>query len=677
MLRQLIHKTNTMSSDKSALTKKYKLLIQKINHHNKMYHTYDSPEISDIEYDKLYSELKLFEELNPNLVLKESPTNRVGSKLLSGFSKIKHTRPMMSLSNAATYEDFLSFYTRTTKDLKNSSFVLSAEPKFDGLAISITYINGYYESAVTRGDGYIGEDVTSNVKTIKMLPLILEGKNIPSKLSLKAEIYMGLNDFKKLNNALSQNEERTFANPRNVAAGTIRQLDPNVASQRNLKIFFHGLIHDDTFSDLSHSDSLDRLKSYGLPVCNLNKKILSIKDAKKYYDHLNKIRLSLPYEIDGIVFKVDSYEQQEILGLTSKAPKWAIAYKFKSVEEKTKLLGVTFQVGRTGTITPVAELDPVNIGGVKVSRASLHNMDEINRKDIRINDMVFVKRAGDVIPDIDRVSLSDRVKSLKIKAPENCPACGSPLIRTSMQSIYKCNNNYKCRPQIVQSIMHFASRKAMNISGLGESIIESLVDKELINNFVDLYKLTLTHIKSLERMAEKSSDILIRSISDSKNTTFDKFIYSLGIKEVGITTAESLAKNYTSVEELMSASKAELCSINDIGEIVAENIYNYFRNNENQNKINNLIKLGVKIKYARTAIDNKLSGNIYVITGIFKNISRADIESALNKHGAKVTNSVSKKTTALILGANPGSKHKKAKDYNINIISEDDLIKLL
>lgn len=666
-----------MPPDKSALQKKYKLLIQKINYHNRMYHTHDRPEITDKEYDRLYSELKDFEDLNPSLILKESPTKRVGSKLLSGFSKVKHTKPMLSLSNAATYEDFLSFYTRITKDLKNDNFVLSAEPKFDGLAISITYINGYYDSAITRGDGYVGEDVTSNVKTIKTLPLLLEGDNVPSKLSLKAEIYMSISEFKKLNKILSHNEEKIFANPRNVAAGSIRQLDPNIASQRNLKIFFHGLIYDDTFSDLSHSDSLTRLASYGLPVCNLNKKILSTIDAKNYYDHLNKLRASLPYEIDGIVFKVDSYKQQEILGLTSKAPKWAIAYKFKSIEEKTKLLGVTFQVGRTGTITPVAELDTVNIGGVKVSRASLHNMDEINRKDIRINDTVFVKRAGDVIPDIDRVSLPDRKNSVKIQAPKNCPACGSLLIKSSAQSIYRCDNEYKCRPQIVQSILHFSSRKAMNISGLGESIIQSLIDNELVNNFVDLYRLKIKHLQGLERMAKKSSENLIRSISNSKSTTFDKFIYSLGIKEVGITTAQSLAAKYTSIEKLTSASQSELCSINDIGEIVAENLYNYFRNKINQSKINNLVKLGVKIRYTNTISDNKLSGNVYVITGTFKNINRADIESALIMYGAKVTSSVSKKTTALILGSNPGSKYQKAQKYNVKIISEDELIKLL
>ena len=651
-----------------------------INLHSHNYHSLDTPTIEDQEYDALFKELLELESNYVELKYSHSPTQRVGDKPLDGFKKVEHLAPMLSLDNAFDSEDMLDFNKRVLERLLEDKFVqYSCEPKLDGIAVNLSYRNGNLEKATTRGDGKVGEDITHNIKTLNSIPLSLIDKlnSYPDFIEIRGEVFIRKEDFLLANKEAEIKGEKTFANPRNVAAGTIRQLDPNVASQRNLKIFFHGLIDDDTFSDLSHSDSLDRLKSYGLPVCNLNKKILSTKGAKKYYDHLNKIRLSLPYEIDGIVFKVDSYEQQEILGLTSKAPKWAIAYKFKSIEEKTKLLGVTFQVGRTGTITPVAELDPVNIGGVKVSRASLHNMDEITRKDIRINDMVFVKRAGDVIPDIDRVSLSDRVKSIKIKAPENCPACGAPLIKTSMQSIYKCNNNYKCRPQIVQSIMHFASRKAMNISGLGESIIESLVDKELINNFVDLYKLTLTHIKSLERMAEKSSDKLIRSISVSKNTTFDKFIYSLGIKEVGITTAESLAKNYTSIEELMSASKAELCLINDIGEIVAENIYNHFGNKKNQNKINNLIKLGVKIKYARTAIDNKLSGNIYVITGTFKNISRADIESALNKHGAKVTNSVSKKTTALILGANPGSKHEKAKDYNINIISEDDLIKLL
>ena len=665
-----------MSFDKNLLKKEYQELIDKINHHNMMYHTYDAPEISDATFDKLYSKLKAFEKKYPNLVTAESPTMRVGSKLLSGFSKVQHKEPMLSLANASDYDDFFNFYVRLKKDLKTDDFSLFAEPKFDGLAISITYIDGHYSSAVTRGDGVVGEDVTANVKTIKSLPLVLQGSNIPSKICLKAEIYMSLIEFENLNKKLTMNNEKIFANPRNVAAGTIRQLDPKVASERNLKIFIHGLIYDDTFTDKTHSQSLSRISKYGLPICNLNKTIKSINDAQEYFKHLNDIRSTLSFEIDGIVFKIDNYKQQESLGLTSKAPKWAIAYKFKSIEVKTKLLDVTFQVGRTGIITPVAELESVNIGGVNVSRASLHNMDEINRKDIRINDIVYVKRAGDVIPEIDRVSINQRTKSIKIKTPKKCPACGSILNKISSQSIYKCTNQHNCKPQIIQTIQHFASRKAMNISGLGESIIESLVDSKTINNFTDLYHLNMQKLLNIERMAEKSSKNLLNSIQKSKNNSFDRLIYALGIHEVGMTTSKSLASNFKNMDSLMTASIEDLCLINDIGEIVAENIFEYFRNKYNKNNIKKLFNIGLQITYSSKNSMN-LSEKTYVITGSFINMSRQDIEQSIIDNGGRVTGSISNKTTALILGLKPGSKLDKAKKLNIDIITEEEFFKLL
>ena len=665
-----------MSFDKNLLKKEYQELIDKINYHNMMYHTYDAPEIPDATFDKLYSKLKAFEKKYPNLVTAESPTMRVGSKLLSGFSKVQHKEPMLSLANASDYDDFLNFYVRLKKDLKTDDFSLFAEPKFDGLAISITYIDGHYSSAVTRGDGVVGEDVTANVKTIKSLPLVLQGSNIPSKICLKAEIYMSLIEFENLNKKLTINNEKIFANPRNVAAGTIRQLDPKVASERNLKIFIHGLIYDDTFTDKTHSQSLSRISKYGLPICNLNKTIKSINDAQKYFKHLNDIRPTLSFEIDGIVFKIDNYKQQESLGLTSKAPKWAIAYKFKSIEVKTKLLDVTFQVGRTGIITPVAELESVNIGGVNVSRASLHNMDEINRKDIRINDIVYVKRAGDVIPEIDRVSINQRTRSIKIKTPKKCPACGSILNKISSQSIYKCTNQHNCKPQIIQTIQHFASRKAMNISGLGESIIESLVDSKTINNFTDLYHLNMQKLLNIERMAEKSSKNLLNSIQKSKNNSFDRLIYALGIHEVGMTTSKSLASNFKNMDSLMTASIEDLCLINDIGEIVAENIFEYFRNKYNKNNIKKLFNIGLQITYSSKNSMN-LSEKTYVITGSFINMSRQDIEQSIIDNGGRVTGSISNKTTALILGLKPGSKLDKAKKLNIDIITEEEFFKLL
>ena len=491
----------------------------------------------------------------------------------------------------------MNFTQELQKDLNDKNIVLSAEPKFDGLAISVTYKNGVYHSAVTRGDGETGEDVTANVKTIKSLPLKITATDVPKILILRAEIYMNITDFNRLNKTLALSKEKIFANPRNVAAGTIRQLDPSVASKRNLQIYFHGVMNASLSGDRTHIGSLERIKSYGLPVCELNKLAPNLATAKDYYKHIISIRDSLGYEIDGIVYKVNSYESQKLLGFTAKAPKWAIAYKFLSAEAMTTLANVTFQVGRTGVITPVAELKPINIGGVLVSRASLHNMDEIIRKDIRINDTVYVKRAGDVIPEIDRVSIIDRKKSTKIIMPKKCPSCETDLIKISEQSTYKCPNEYNCSPQVMQSIQHFASRKAMNISGLGESLIETLVNNEVIKNYTDLYILDIKSLLNLDRMALKSSTNLIDSINKSKNISFDRFLYSLGIREVGTSTARVLAKSFSTIESLMNTDKIQLEMIKDIGPIVGENIYKFFKLQKNKNNILKLIKNGIRIIY--------------------------------------------------------------------------------
>ena len=584
------------------------------------YHNLDQPKILDSEYDILYSKLKDFEKKYPKLIFNDSPTQRVGAKLLGGFNKIKHKNAMLSLSNASDNNDFDEFYARLKKDLNKKDIVLSAEPKFDGLAISVTYKNGIYHSAVTRGDGETGEDVTANVKTIKSLPLKITATDMPKLLMLRAEIYMNITDFNRLNKTLVSAKEKIFANPRNVAAGTIRQLDPSVASKRNLQIYFHGVMNASLSGDRTHIGSLERIKSYGLPICELNKLVSNLKTAKDYYNYIIFIRDSLGYEIDGIVYKVNDYDIDELLGFTAKAPKWAIAYKFISAEAITTLTDITFQVGRTGVITPVAELKPINIGGVLVSRASLHNMDEIIRKDIRINDTVYVKRAGDVIPEIDRVSIIHRKNSTKIIMLKKCPSCKTDLIKISEQSTYKCPNEYNCSPQVMQSIQHFASRKAMNISGLGESLIETLVNNEVIKNYTDLYILDIKSLLNLDRMALKSSTNLIDSINKSKNISFDRFLYSLGIREVGTSTARVLAKSFSTIESLMNTDKIQLEMIKDIGPIVGKNIYKFFKLQKNKNNILKLIKNGIHIIYAETNIVQEYSGMTFVVTGVFREL---------------------------------------------------------
>ena len=666
-----------MPIDISSLKTEVRSLIDAINDHNHLYHTLDKPKILDSEYDILYSKLKELEKKYPKLIFNDSPTQRVGAKLLGGFNKIKHKNAMLSLSNASDNNDFDEFYTRLQKDLNDKNIILSAEPKFDGLAISVTYKNGVYHSAVTRGDGETGEDVTANVKTIKSLPLKITATDVPKILMLRAEIYMTIHDFNKLNKTLVSAKEKIFANPRNVAAGTIRQLDPSVASKRNLQIYFHGVMDASLLGDRTHIGSLERIKSYGLPICELNKSVSNLETAKDYYSYIISIRDTLGYEIDGIVYKVNDYESQKLLGFTAKAPKWAIAYKFISAEAVTTLDDVTFQVGRTGVITPVAELKPINIGGVLVSRASLHNMDEIIRKDIRINDTVYVKRAGDVIPEIDRVSIIDRKKSTKIIMPKKCPSCETDLIKIPDQSTYKCPNEYNCSPQVMQSIQHFASRKAMNISGLGESLIETLVNNEVIKNYTDLYILDIKSLLNLDRMALKSSTNLIDSIDKSKNIGFDRFLYSLGIREVGTSTARVLAKNFSTIEALMNTDRTQLEIIKDIGPIVGENIYKFFKLQKNKNNISKLIKNGIRIIYEEVGIFQEYNGMTFVVTGVFDNYKRKEIEERIKLKGGNISTSVSKKTHALILGTNPGSKYQKALDLNIKIIEEGGLSKLL
>ena len=661
-------------NNKKSISKNYQKLITIINKHNLLYHTYDSPKISDKEYDQLYAKLKQIENNNPELIDPNSPTQRVGSLLLEQFDKIKHDLPMLSLSNAADESELEEFYKKINITLNNDNTILFAEPKFDGLAISLTYIDGEFSKATTRGDGFIGEDVTQNVRTIKSLPLSIADKNVPNKFTLRGEVFIDKKDFNSINANLKSKNEKIYSNPRNLASGSIRQLNPKIASSRNLKLFIHGLEDFKQFNAFNqHHELMKFLSSLGFPINKYSKLTTNLKSIFSYIKNMNSIRDNIPYEIDGLVFRVNDLSTYSLLGTTSKAPKWAIAYKFKAQEALTKIIDVTFQVGRTGTITPVAELETVNIGGVNVSRATLHNFSEIESKDIHINDYVYVKRAGDVIPDIDRVELNKRKSITKIVIPQKCPSCNSILVQVENQIAYKCLNFKNCTPQIEQSIIHFISRKAMNIIGIGNQTIRELVAKKIISKTADLYNLVSLDFQKLDRVGEKSIKNFLQSIEESKNVSFNKFIYALGIKEVGEASAKSLADSFSDIDKLLKCNNSNLQKIPDIGPIVAENIIKFLNDQDNYNNILKLIKSGINITYNKQTIN----GSTAVITGKFDNYSRQEITDKMSKLGYRVISTVSKRTNLLICGSKPGSKKNKAETLGVKIIYEDSLSKLL
>jgi len=661
-------------NNKKSISKKYQKLITIINKHNLLYHTYDSPEISDKEYDQLYANLKQIENNNPELIEPNSPTQRVGSLLLEQFDKIKHDLPMLSLSNAADESELEEFYKKINITLNNDNTILFAEPKFDGLAISLTYIDGIFSKAITRGDGFIGEDVTQNVRTIKSLPLSITDKNVPNKFTLRGEVFIDKKDFNSINSNLKSKNEKIYSNPRNLASGSIRQLNPKIASSRNLKLFIHGLENFKQFNAFNqHHELMKFLSSLGFPINKYSKLTTNLKSIFSYIKNMNSIRENIPYEIDGLVFRVDDLSTYSLLGTTSKAPKWAIAYKFKAQEALTKIIDVTFQVGRTGTITPVAELKTVNISGVNVSRATLHNFSEIESKDIHINDYVYVKRAGDVIPDIDRVELNKRKNITKIVMPQKCPSCNSILVQVENQIAYKCLNSKYCTPQIEQAIIHFISRKAMNVIGIGNQIIRELVAKKIISRTADLYNLSSSDFEKLDRVGEKSIKNFLQSIEESKNVSFDKFIYALGMKEVGEASAKSLANSFSDIDKLLKCNNSDLLKISDIGPIIAENITKFLKDRDNYNNILKLIASGINITYNKQIPND----STVVITGKFDNYSRQEITDKISKLGYRVISTVSKRTNLLICGSKPGSKKNKAETLGIKIIYEDSLSKLL
>ena len=655
-----------------------------INFHSHKYHSLDTPEIEDHEYDALFQELLQLEDRFPELLYDFSPSQRVGSKPLDGFKKIEHLIPMLSLENAFNQQDMEDFNKRILERLLIEADVnFSCEPKLDGIAVNLLYKNGRLDLASTRGDGKIGEDITHNIRTINSIPLSLIDSNskLPTVIEIRGEVFIEKKDFDLANKKAIKAGEKTFANPRNAAAGSLRQLDPSIAASRPLKFYAHGMgfIEEGDFKlPDSQSEMLKQYKSWGLPTNPYNDVAANLEACEEYYLKILNERDILPYEIDGIVFKVNNLAKQLSLGQVSRAPRWAIARKFPAEVGTTLVKKISFQVGRVGGITPVAEFSPVNIGGVTVSHASIHNFDEINRLDVREGDTVDIKRAGDVIPQIISVNLDKRKKgSLKVSLPKRCPSCKNDLVRIEGEAILRCTAGVDCPAQRIGSLIHFVSRNALNIDGLGERIIELLVNKKLVSNFADLFRLDIKDIINLEGFGEKSATNLIKSIQASKDTNLSRFIYSLGIREVGEATAMNLALNFNNISKFLAADEQDFLEINDIGPVASNYIKEFLASDENINLVKDLIALGVNPKEMEVKNDNPFSSKSIVITGSFNNIARSQLKEELIRVGARVSSSVSSKTEYLIAGEKPGSKLKKATDLQITILDEEEALKLL
>ena len=665
--------------DKQRAELRLSELIELINEHNYQYYVLDNPNISDSDYDKLFQELLNIENNYPELLTSNSPSQRVGAEPSEAFKQIKHTTAMLSLGNAFYEDDLIAFNKRICDELDLVDIEYTAEPKFDGLAVTIHYENGNLKLAATRGDGYTGEDVTHNIKTINTIPLTISLKDLPSQFEVRGEVFMLKNDFLLLNKSQSEKGEKTFANPRNAAAGTLRQLDPSVAVKRPLRFYAYNIFSSTTQITNSQAESFEILKKYKIPTTQHIKVIKGVEGMMSYYKEINDLRPSLPFDIDGVVYKVNLFKHQDNLGFVSRAPRWAIAHKFPAEEAHTELLGIDVQVGRTGSITPVARLRPVQVAGVTVMNATLHNEDELRRKDIHIGDHVVVRRAGDVVPEVVRVISEKRPQDAKrFEMPNICPSCNSTLVKDKDEAVLRCVNGISCPAQKKQSLMHFVSRKAMNIDGLGEKIIDQLMDSNLLNQPSDFYKLKKEQLLSLERFAEKSADNLIKSIESSKNTSMARFIYALGIRNVGEATANDLANHFGNLNKIKQASLDQLIEVRDIGPTVAESIFKYFNSSESVNEIEQLVSLGIHWQDIKLDLNKnrELEGQVFVLTGTLPTLKRDEAKALIMNAGGKVSGSVSKNTDYVVAGDEAGSKLEAAKKLNITIIDESKLIEL-
>jgi DNA ligase (NAD+) len=676
-----------------------------LHRHNYLYYALDDPEIPDAEYDRLLRRLQQLEAAYPHLLSADSPSLKVGSAPLDAFSQVAHKMPMLSLDNAFSDEELADFNKRVIDRLNNSlnnnspkdrvqvpQFELLdyvCEPKLDGIAVSLIYEAGQLVMGVTRGDGSTGEDITANVRTVGSIPLRLKGDGFPALLEVRGEIYMPKASFAKTNKIALENGTKPFVNPRNAAAGSLRQLDSRVTAARALQMCAYsvgvveGLVDGVSFP-VTHQHILLQLSQWGFRINTEMRLVKGIEACCAYYDKLSKKRASLSYEIDGIVYKVNDIELQSRLGFISRAPRWAIARKFPAQEEATELLGIEFQVGRTGAITPVARLQPIFVGGVTVSNATLHNEDEVRRLDARVGDTVIIRRAGDVIPQIVSVVLSRRPDNTEtLTFPVSCPVCGSPIVQLPNEVVKRCSGGLICGAQVKEAIKHFASRKAMDIDGLGDKLVEQLVDEQLINSVIDLFSLELDVVAALERMGTKSAENLLAAIEASKTTTLARFIYSLGIREVGEATARNLAQYFGDIDNILSSDEESLVLINDIGPIVARFIVDFMSLANNQTLIRQLREQGIQWPEIKAQINSDstsgqpLLGKTYVISGSLYTLTRDEAKEKLQALGATVTGSVSKKTDCLVAGPGAGSKLTKAESLSVPVIDEDQLLLLL
>lgn len=659
-------------------------LREEINYHNYRYYVLDDPVISDAEYDQLMRELESLEKQFPQFISPTSPTQRVGAPPIDKFEEVRHTIPMLSLANAFEEEEVKEFDNRIKRFLGTTQDIeYCAELKIDGVAVELVYEDGVFTVGSTRGDGLVGENVTQNLKTIKTIPLYLilkKSEKPPARLEVRGEVYLPLQAFRQLNRKREEKGEPTFANPRNAAAGSLRQLDSSITAQRPLDIFCHGVGQLMGRSVPSHWELLNMLQNWGFKVNPHRRLCQNIDEVLNYYYEMDGLREKLPYEIDGTVIKVNSLRLQETLGTIARSPRWALAFKFKPKQVTTKILNIEVNVGRTGALTPTAILEPVNIGGVTVSRATLHNQDEIDRKDVRIGDTVIVERAGDVIPEVVKVVFEKRTgKEKKFKIPDRCPVCGAEVDRPAGEAVARCTG-IACPAKLKETIIHFASRDAMNIEGLGEKIIEQLVDRGLVKDYADLYDLNMEKMLTLERMGEKLASNILTSIANSKKTSLDKLIYALGILHVGEHIARILAHEFSTLEELAQASKERLTQIKGIGPEIASSIVKFFIQKANQLVLQKLKEKGVEyapLTRPKSAASQKLAGKTFVFTGALRNMSRQEAEAKVEELGGKASSSVSKKTDYVVVGEDPGSKYEKAKALGLKIITEEEFGQLI
>ena len=644
------------------------------------YYVLDNPLFPDSEYDRLYRELIALEHAHPDWVTPNSLSQRVGGTALKEFTSVKHAVPMLSLNNAFDDAEVMGFDRRCREGLQRDHVEYAGELKFDGLAISLRYENGLLVQAATRGDGSSGEDVTANIKTIRAIPLRLMGDAIPAVLEVRGEVFMHLADFAKMNQEAARLGEKEFANPRNAAAGSLRQLDSKVTAKRPLSFFAYGvgICESPSWLPQSHSALLDQYLSLGLPVCAVRKILSSVDDILNFYQDIGSKRDTLPYDIDGVVYKVNSFAEQAELGFVSRAPRFALAHKYPAQEALTTVLGIDVQVGRTGAITPVARLAPVEVGGVTVTNATLHNEDEVLRKDVRIGDTVVVRRAGDVIPEVVSVVLERRpIQTSAFEMPTRCPVCDSHIERIADEAIARCSGGLFCGAQRKQALVHFAHRRAMDIEGLGEKIVDQLVDNNLVRTPADLYRLGFTAVANLERMGEKSADNLIQAINQSRTTTLARFIFALGIRHVGETTAKDLANHYRDMHAIMDATGEDLLTVHDVGPVVADSITGFMQEPHNREVIEQLLASGMILSVEEKKVSAALAGKTFVLTGTLPTLSRDEAKEQLERAGAKVAGSVSKKTDYVVAGDDAGSKLTKAEELGVPVIDEATMLGLL